>query len=48
MHELLWDDSWCAQANEVNEIKLLFGPHQSWTKEQARSFTTAAIERLVR
>jgi hypothetical protein len=26
----------------VNECKYLFGPHQSWTRQDARNFTKAA------
>jgi hypothetical protein len=36
------DDARCAHWTETNERKLLFEPHQKWTREQAHGFTEAA------
>src|SRR5262249_41345042 len=47
MHGQLNDPVWAATANEINEIKLLFGPHQPWTIEVAKRFSAAAWNRLM-
>jgi hypothetical protein len=36
------DDQRCAHWTETNERKLLFGPHQKWTRTQAHGFLDAA------
>lgn len=43
---LLWDAEWHKTATEVNEIKYLFHPSQSWTLNEARGFVAAGIARL--
>jgi hypothetical protein len=47
MHEQLNDPAWLSTANEVNEVKLLFGVHQPWTLEGAKRFSMAAWNRLM-
>jgi hypothetical protein len=37
----LTDDA-CKGWGEINELKYLFGPHQSWSRMQAHSFLSAA------
>lgn len=46
VNALLWDAEWHKTATEVNEIKYLFHPSQSWTLNEARGFVAAAIARL--
>ena len=36
------DDNICKDWGEVNELKYLFGFHQSWTRQQAHDFLSAA------
>jgi hypothetical protein len=36
------NDALCKEWGEVSELKYLFGPHQKWTRQQARDFILAA------
>lgn len=47
IQSLLSDSNWISGATEVNDIKYLFRDGQAWTADQARSFVSAAINRLV-
>lgn len=44
---LLADPEFVEQACEVNDIKILFRPHQAWTISDARNFVDAAQTRLL-
>lgn len=38
---------WSNSAREINDIKLLFGPHQRWSLKTAQSFAEAALVHLI-
>lgn len=40
------DPAWCAGAREINDHKMLFGPHQPWTPQAAKNFIALAIAEL--
>lgn len=46
LEQMAADLSWTAQANEMNDIKLLFGSWQGWTSPQVVAFITAARKYL--
>ncbi|OLB79020.1 MAG: hypothetical protein AUI16_02325 [Alphaproteobacteria bacterium 13_2_20CM_2_64_7] len=47
IHEQLDDPAWLRTAIEINGVKLLFGSHQAWTADSAKTFTAAAWSRLL-
>lgn len=40
------DPAWCNAAREINEHKMLFGDHQPWTPQTAKTFIALAIAEL--
>jgi hypothetical protein len=46
MHAQLNVPEWTNSAREINDIKLLFGPHQPWSLEMAKKFAEVAWVQL--
>jgi hypothetical protein len=47
IHAQLNDQNWVDSAREINDIKLLCGPHQNWSLETAQNFAEVALAHLV-